>query len=406
MRGTVISKRWIAMFTVVGLGSLLVALFSPAWSGSRGQVSAQTSVCSTTGGTVPTLPSQLTKVVVVPGSATMTANQSQSFQAFACAADGSQLTSGVTIVWSRSPAVGSIATDGIYTAGTVSASTQVIITAQGSQSGTLPVVVSGTATVTVNPPPPPPPTPTPIPPFTGPTPVPPPKPADVQIQELVLPDKPLTTSATDAGGQKVIEVSIPAGTVSKPAFVQAGVLTATQAAAKAAIDALPPTLLRTSDKIIQIDLVDDKGVKITGPLAQPITLRIPYTDAEAAAAGGAPNLRILRYDTVSKGWAPLATTGDTVKKELSATLTSLSIFTLGKSVAVAPTPVPTPTRAPTATAVPPTAAPQPTATATPALPSTGGLAPGSGVLLGLLGGGVALAAFGVLFLRRRQQGKV
>jgi LPXTG-motif cell wall-anchored protein len=406
MRGTVISKRWIAMFTAVGLGSLLVALFSPAWSGSRAEVSAQTSVCATTGGTVPTLPGLLTKVVVLPASVTMTANQSQVFQAFACAANGTEITSGVTIVWSRSPAVGSIASDGTYTAGTVSATTDVIITAQASQSGTLPVVVSGTSTAIVNPPPPPAPTPTPIPPFTGPTPVPPPKPADVQVQELVLPDKPLTASATDAGGQKVIEVSIPAGTVSKPAFVQAGVLTATQAAAKAAIDALPPTLVRTSDKIVQIDLVDEKGVKITGPLAQPITLRIPYTDAEAAAAGGALNLRILRYDTVTKGWAPLATTVDTVKKELSAILTSLSIFTLGTTVTEAPTPVPTATPAPTATAVPPTAAPQPTATPKPALPSTGGLAPSSPLLFGLLAGGIALAVFGVVFLRRRQQDRI
>jgi LPXTG-motif cell wall-anchored protein len=321
------------------------------------------------------------------------------FQVFACSNGGNQITSGLTVTWSRSPAIGSIGSDGIYVAGTVSATTNVTITAQVTQSGG--PTRSASANASITPPPPPPPVPTPIPPFTGPTPVPPPKPANVQIQEIVLPDKPVTASVTDASGKKVIEVSIPAGTVSKPAFVQAGALSLTQADAKAAIDVLPPSFLRATDKIVQIDVVDEKGVKITGPLAQPMTLCMPYTDAEAAVGGGALNLSILRYGTDTKVWAPLATTVNTVKKELCATLTRLSIFTFGTTVTQVATPVATATPRPTATA-----APQPTATPSPALPSTGGLAPSSSVLLGLLGGGVALAAFGVMFLRRRQQGKV
>jgi hypothetical protein len=337
--------------------------------------------------------------VVLPVSVNLTAGQTQNFVAFACSETGTEITGGVTVTWAISPQVGAIASDGLYTAGSVSATTNVTVHASASQPSTGPAV--GMATAVVTPPPPPPATPTPIPPFTGPTPVPPTPPAGTDVQELILPDRPTTVKAKDpTTGKEVIEIAVPAGALSVPAFIQIDILPADSPEAKEAINNLPSTLLKVGDKIVEIDIVDANGKPITGPLLQPITIKFPYTDAEAASVGGAQNLRILKYDEATKQWAAITTQVDTVNKLLIGQVTSLSYFTIGKIVS-GPTPTPLPQA--TATALPPTA----TATALPpvVLPSTGGVAP-SGLVLGtLLAGGIALVVSGALYMRRRQQGK-
>jgi hypothetical protein len=386
MQGTVISKRWILMFTAVGLISLLVALFSPAWSGSRGQVNAQTGVCTTNSAT--------TTVVVLPNEATLTAGQTRLFQAFLCASDGTEITSGYTVAWLASPSTaGSIAPDGIFTAGSVSVTTNVTIRADAMQTGSTTVAAFGSATAVVTPPPPPPATPTPIPPFTDPTPVPPIPPEGTDVQVLALPDRVTMVEAKDpTTGQNLVEITVPAGTQTTPIFVQVDILPANSAAAQEAIKNLPGSLLKVGDKLIEIDPVDANGKPITGPLLQPITIKIPYTDAEAASVDGAQNLRIFKYDETTKQWAAITTQVDAVKKLLIGQVTSLSFFTFGKVVS-----------GPTPTVI----APQATATALPpaVLPSTGGVAPSGSLLAALLLGGVALVVGGAIYMRRRQQGK-
>ncbi|MBI2965416.1 MAG: hypothetical protein HYY34_04335 [Chloroflexi bacterium] len=344
------------------------------------------------------VPTRLSYVVVLPASVNLTAGQAQSFRAFACSQTGSEITD-VTVTWAISPSVGSIASDGRYTAGSVSATTNVMIDAMVSQASTG-VSATGMATAVVSPPPPPAATPTPIPPFTGPTPVPPIPPAGTDVQQLVLPDRITTVQVADpTTGQNLIDITVPAGTFTTPVFIQVDILPADSAEAKEAIANLPGTLLKVGDKIIEIDLVDADGKPITGPLLQPITIKIPYTDAEATAVGGAFNLRIFKYDEATKQWAAITTQVDIAKKLLIGQVTSLSFFTVGKIVS-GPTP--------TATAPPATATATATATALPpaVLPSTGGVAP-SGMLLGtLLAGGIALVLAGALYMRRRQQGKV
>ncbi|MBI4220745.1 MAG: hypothetical protein HY682_11410 [Chloroflexi bacterium] len=389
MQGARFSARWALSFTVVGFIALFVALISIAWPGTVRDVGASPlndadPVC-TTGTKSTETDDVLSHIIVLPSSATLNSGDSQLFQAVACDGKNERLETGLTITWSAT--AGSIAGDGRFTAPTVGSQTSVTITGSATHTSTT-TAKTANATVTVNPVTPAP-TPTPIPPFTGATPVPPAKPATVVTQETIVPDKSTTVVSTDpASGQKLAEVVVPAGAVTTASFVQVGVAAstvATEAAGK-----LPGTLVTAGGKLVQINIVDSAGTPIRTALGVPVTIRIPYTDAEAAAVGGALNLRILKYDEVGKSWSPLATSVDLVKKELSAQVSTFSVFTSGGAAAAA-------AATPTPTAVPAT----PAATATPALPSTGGVAPGTGVLVGFLAAGLLLVILGALYVRFR-----
>lgn len=292
MQGVVISKRWIVTLTAVGLMSLLVAFFSPTWSGSHGQVSAA-GECGTPSSS-PAATTTLGSVVVLPANLTLSSGGTFQYTAFACSTDNIEITTDITsVTWSVTGG-GSISTGGLLTAPSVSSNTTITVQASVQHTST---TTSGSATATITPAPAPAATPTPIPVFTGATPVPPAKPAKVQVQEAIIPDKAVTGSATDPGtGAKVADVSIPAGALSTPAFIQIGGLTKDDADAKTALAALPSSLFQVGSKIFQVNIVDSTGAKVTDALSLPARITVPYTDAEAAAVGGAINLKILRYD--------------------------------------------------------------------------------------------------------------
>jgi len=133
---------------------------------------------------------------------------------------------------------------------------------------------------------------------------------------------------------------------------------------------------------------------------------VKFTDAEAADAGGASNLVIMKYDENAGAWSKLNTTVDLLNKTLSAQVKSFSLFGVGvpeevgvPEIVVPPTPTPTATATATATAAArATATPRPDV----ALPATGDVTPGAGTIMGFIVLGLIVLTSGVAIVRRRQ----
>lgn len=242
------------------------------------------------------------------------------------------------------------------------------------------------------------PTPTPIPPYTGPIPAAPAMPDGVDVQEPVRPDLDVAAAitfgdeATDAASVKIL-----AGSSAGFMFLRMTGIDRTEPPATEArraiqerleqvVEQLPPTLAIVGDRLFEITPVEPDGDPVTGPLSRPVTISFAYTDSDAAQAGSVFNLRILRYDSAIGAWAPLHTTIDFAGKRLTAQVTNLSVFAIGRVVAgglVQPL---------QAGASAPGAA---------ILPNTGGIAPGSGLLIGMLAAGIAFVLTGGAFLFRK-----
>jgi len=141
----------------------------------------------------------------------------------------------------------------------------------------------------------------------------------------------------------------------------------------------------------------------------PITISVKYNDDDLLAAEGNPGRLVLqKYDTAFKAWVSLNTTFDPASKTIQAQASRLGFFTLmGQAQPATPTPTPTATLlpgavTPTATLLPPTATLlPPTATLLP--PTPGDVAPGSGLLMGLLMAAFILIAAGGYYLRQSKQ---
>jgi hypothetical protein len=178
-----------------------------------------------------------------------------------------------------------------------------------------------------------------------------------------------------------------------------------------------------TDGVVDITFKDADGNPIDNFVSnRAITVTVRFTDAEAADAGGANNLVIMKYDENAGSWSKLTTTVDLFNKTLSAQVKTFSLFAVGiPGVLVQPQPTATATVAqPTATATvaQPTATAtvaQPTATATVAavlptatprtdvvLPATGDVAPGAGAIMGFIVLGLLFVTSGVAIVRRRQ----
>ena len=145
--------------------------------------------------------------------------------------------------------------------------------------------------------------------------------------------------------------------------------------------------------IFQLNVLDLTGAVDTGArFWRPITVEIKYSDEDVAAAEGNPTrLTVYKYDTVLQAWTPLTTSADMVNKTVKAQVTRTSLFALvGQAQPPAPTPTPTPTLRPGVAT--------PTATAVP--PPAGDVAPGSGLLVGLLIAAVVLMGAGGYYLRQ------
>jgi len=155
--------------------------------------------------------------------------------------------------------------------------------------------------------------------------------------------------------------------------------------------------------VVDITFKDSDGNPIDNFVAgRAITVTVKFTDAEAADAGGASNLVIMKYDENAGAWSKLNTTVDLLNKTLSAQVKSFSLFGVGvpEEVGVPEIVVP-PTPTPTATA---TAAARATATPRPdvALPATGDVTPGAGTIMGFIVLGLIVLTSGVAIVRRRQ----
>jgi len=156
------------------------------------------------------------------------------------------------------------------------------------------------------------------------------------------------------------------------------------------------------DTIFELTGVDTSGVSAsTTSFDSPITISVQFTDADLEAAEGNPTrLVIHKYDSAFQSWSPLTTTINIAAKTASTQVSSVSLFAV-MGAAQPPTPTPTPT----ATLLPgvATSTPTPSPTATLLPPTPGDVAPGSGLLMGLLITAFILIAAGSYYMRQSRQ---
>ena len=170
--------------------------------------------------------------------------------------------------------------------------------------------------------------------------------------------------------------------------------------AQADAPAAAPAGLAFGTALFDLSVVDLAGVPVSGArFLSPITLSVTFTDEDVQAAQGNPSRLVLyKYDTIFEAWTPLTTSVNLADKTVEAKVSRLSFFALmGQAQPSTPTPTPTatlrpgvatPTDAPTATLLPPT---------------PGDVAPGSGLLIGLLIAAFILIASGSYYLRQSKQ---
>ncbi|MBI4282606.1 MAG: hypothetical protein HY672_03865 [Chloroflexi bacterium] len=181
--------------------------------------------------------------------------------------------------------------------------------------------------------------------------------------------------------------------------------------------AVAPAGLGFGTAIFELTGIDASGVAASSTTFHTgVTISVKYADADLQAAQGNPSRLVLyRYDSTLKAWTPLTTTFDPITKTVQTQVSQLSFFALlGQAQPPTPTvtptptllpgvPTPTPTVTPT---VPPTSTPKP-ATATPTAtlkpPTPGDVAPGSGLLMGLLVVAFILIVAGGYYLRQSRQ---
>ena len=234
------------------------------------------------------------------------------------------------------------------------------------------------------------------------------------------------TAATLTSADGVVTVTVPAG-----ASVAAGTLSYTPKTAADA-PAVAPSGLAFGSVLFDLTVLDSSGdPALNYSFGTAIAVEVRYTDADLQAAEGNPDrLQLMKYDPGFQVWTALTTSFDPVAKTVRAQLTRLSFFAL-MGQAQPPTATPTPTATllpgvatstPTVTPTPPaTATPEATATATPepatatpvpatpvptstlVPPTPGDVAPGSGLLIGLLIVAAILIAAGGYYLRQSRQ---
>jgi len=337
---------------------------------------------------------------------TISANGTHRFTATPLTASGGTPPN-VTITFSVSGGGSIDANTGVYTAPDAAGTATVTVTA--SQSGT---GASATDSVTVTvlaPPPAATPTPEPVNP-PGPVPTPPP-PDNVGGGTTVITPVEGGTVSTEDGS---VSISIKPGSVTEFVAIDVSPIQA------ASVPEVPAALQMrvNTDGVVDITFKDADGNPIDNFVSnRAITVTVRFTDAEAADAGGANNLVIMKYDENVGAWSKLTTTVDLFNKTLSSQVKTFSLFAVGiPGVLVQPQPTATATA--TATVAQPTATAtvvQPTATATVAaglptatprtdvvLPATGDVAPGAGAIMGFIVLGLLFVTSGVAIVRRRQ----
>ena len=387
MLGSVIPKRWVVSFALVGLLAVTVSSFSTVWAAPNGTTAPTTP----TAPTVPTATPAPTATVVptavptatptgtsgeilycgriAPQDATISSSGSLTLQAIPKALDDTEdpAMTGVTYSWSATYGTVSPTTGGIVVFTPSSGATSASITVVMSQAG-VPDVVRY-ATVTIRPP-----AATPVPTAA---PVNPPEPTPVLPTPVTGVEQTVITPAE--GGSLTTEdgavsVDVPVGAVTG-AYMGVQIVPVEPTAPDMPP---PPGAFRIGSRVVSIVFTDDQGNALTNVvLDRPVRVCVAYTDADAAAAeGGVFGLELLRYAVPPGEWVALNTTVDPVNKKLCGYTSRFSLFGVGI------------TKAPVVEAA--------------VLPATGDYAPSSGLVMSLIGVGVAFVGFGLVALRRRR----
>ena len=164
--------------------------------------------------------------------------------------------------------------------------------------------------------------------------------------------------------------------------------------------AAPPAGLAFGTAIFELTGMDTSGVVASSTsFHTPITILVKYSDADVQAAQGNPSrLVIYKYDSIFEVWTPLTTSVNLADRTVQTKVSSVSFFALmGQAQPPTPTPTPEGTLRPGA----PTPTGVPTATLLP--PTPGDVAPGSGLLMGLLIAAFIMIAAGSYYLRQSKQ---
>ena len=211
------------------------------------------------------------------------------------------------------------------------------------------------------------------------------------------------STLTYAGG--VVTVSVPASAAAEAGTLSYESKTADDAPAAA------PAGLAFGSTLFDLSVLDVNNDRIQDyRFATSITISVKYTDDDLQAAEGNPGRLVLhKYDEVLQAWTSLNTTFNPAARTVQAQTSRLSFFALmGQEQPPTPTPTATATLLPGAATRSPTLAPPtatlavpPTATLLP--PTPGDVAPGSGLLIGLLIAAFVLIAAGGYYLRQSKQ---
>jgi hypothetical protein len=198
-----------------------------------------------------------------------------------------------------------------------------------------------------------------------------------------------TTSSTLVAPDGKVSVTIPSGAAKGIGWLQ--YIPKTDADSPIA----PPSGLVFTSAVFELTGMNEAGVpdSISTGFLSPITISVNYTDADITAAEGNPGRLVLaRYDTTFGAWTLLSTSIDLIGKTAQTKVSSVSLFALlGQPQPPTPTPTPKATvsgSSPTATLLPPT---------------PGDIAPGSGMLMGLLIAAFIMIAAGSYYLRQTRQ---
>ena len=149
----------------------------------------------------------------------------------------------------------------------------------------------------------------------------------------------------------------------------------------------PPAGLAFGITLFDLQVLNLYGVPAPDArFLSPITISVRYTNDDIQVAEGNPStLSLHKYDPTFQSWIPVTTTFDPVTKTVQTRVSQLSFFALmGPGQPLNPTPTTVPD-SPTATLLPPT---------------PGDVAPGSGLLIGMLIAGFILIAAGSYYLRQ------
>jgi hypothetical protein len=198
------------------------------------------------------------------------------------------------------------------------------------------------------------------------------------------------TSSTLTAPDGNVTVTIPSGAAKATGWLQYTPKTSADS------PVAPPAGLAFASAIFELTGMDESGVAASSTsFLTPVTISVNYTTADVTAAQGNPHrLTLAKYDTVFEAWTLLTTSIDLTGKTAQTKVSSMSLFAL-LGQPQPPTPTPTPEATLQAGQVTPTATLLP--------PTPGDIAPGSGMLMGLLIAAFIMIAAGSYYLRQTRQ---